>query len=59
VFVDDVHWADASSIDAIGFLVRRLESRPLCVLLTWRTEERPLATPARPASPSAAFPSRT
>ena len=43
VFVDDVHWADASSIDAIGFLVRRLEGRPICVLLTWRTEEVPPA----------------
>jgi len=47
VFVDDVHWADASSIDAIGFLVRRLEGRPICVLLTWRTEEVPPAHPLR------------
>ena len=47
VFVDDVHWADASSLDAIRFLVRRLERRPVCVLLTWRTEEVPPAHPLR------------
>jgi DNA-binding SARP family transcriptional activator len=58
VFVDDVHWADASSIDAIGFLVRRLESRPLCVLLTWRTEEVPPAHPLRTAYAAAARDSR-
>jgi tetratricopeptide (TPR) repeat protein len=47
VFVDDVHWADASSLEAIRFLVRRLEHRPLCVVLTWRTEEVPPAHPLR------------
>jgi DNA-binding SARP family transcriptional activator len=54
VFVDDVHWADASSIEAIGFLVRRLEGRPVCLLLTWRTEEVPPAHPLRRSFAAAA-----
>jgi DNA-binding SARP family transcriptional activator len=49
VLVDDAHWADASSVDAIGFLVRRLAGRPMCVVLTWRTEEVPPAHPLRRA----------
>jgi DNA-binding SARP family transcriptional activator/tetratricopeptide (TPR) repeat protein len=45
--VDDVHWADASSLEVLAFLVRRLRDRPVLVVATWRTEETPPDHPAR------------
>ena len=39
LFLDDVHWADEASIDLLAYLVRRLEGRPQCILVTWRSEE--------------------
>ena len=47
LLVDDLHWADASSLEAIAFLARRLHGRPALLLATWRTEETPAAHPAR------------
>ena len=45
--VDDVQWADASSLEALAYLVRRLGDRPVLVLMTWRTEELAPDHPAR------------
>jgi DNA-binding SARP family transcriptional activator len=39
--VDDAQWADAASLDVIGYLGRRLHGRPLCIVLSWRPEEVP------------------
>ncbi|HEX2234973.1 MAG TPA: tetratricopeptide repeat protein [Actinomycetota bacterium] len=39
VVVDDLQWADPSSVEAVGYLVRRLAGRPLCVVALWRSEE--------------------
>jgi DNA-binding SARP family transcriptional activator len=39
--IDDAHWADASSLDLLAYLVRRLRDGRLCVVLTWREEETP------------------
>jgi tetratricopeptide (TPR) repeat protein len=39
VWLDDVSWADASTIAFIGYLARRLRDRPVAVLLTWRSED--------------------
>ena len=45
--VDDVHWADASSLEVLTFLARRLGGRRALVLVTWRPEETPAGHPAR------------
>jgi DNA-binding NarL/FixJ family response regulator len=37
--VDDAHWADAASLDALGFLVPRLEELPLLLVLACRLDE--------------------
>ena len=39
VVVEDLQWADDASREALLFLVRRLEDRPVLVLLTWRPED--------------------
>ncbi len=39
LFIDDVQWADEASLDLLAFLVRRLQARPLFVLVTWRDDE--------------------
>jgi DNA-binding SARP family transcriptional activator len=39
VAIDDLHLADASTIDFVAFLARRLRGRPLILLATWRREE--------------------
>ncbi len=39
IFVDNVHWADGASLDLLTYLTRRLHEYPICLLLTWRSEE--------------------
>jgi DNA-binding CsgD family transcriptional regulator len=39
VLVDDAHWLDGSSVDALRFALRRLEADPIAVLLTVREGE--------------------
>jgi DNA-binding CsgD family transcriptional regulator len=43
--VDDAHWADAASLDALAFLVPRLEDLPVLLVLACRPDE-PGAEPA-------------
>jgi predicted ATPase/DNA-binding SARP family transcriptional activator len=40
--IDDVHWADAASLDFLSYLVRRLHEHPLWILLTMRPTQTPL-----------------
>jgi DNA-binding CsgD family transcriptional regulator len=37
--VDDVHWADAGSLDYLGFLLPRLEELPVALIFTSRPDE--------------------
>ncbi|HEY3232268.1 MAG TPA: AAA family ATPase [Roseiflexaceae bacterium] len=39
LFFDDLHWADAASLDLLAYLVRRLRGQPVYVILTWRSEQ--------------------
>ncbi len=39
VVVEDVHWADSSSLGLLAYLVRRLAEWPLLLVLSWQTEQ--------------------
>lgn len=39
VRLDDLQWADDSTLEVLTFLARRLDARPLLLLLSWRREE--------------------
>jgi DNA-binding SARP family transcriptional activator/tetratricopeptide (TPR) repeat protein len=39
VVVEDVHWADSSSLGLLAYLVRRLADWPLLLVLSWQREE--------------------
>lgn len=39
VLLDDLHWSDSASVEALGYLVRRLPETPVMLIATWRTEE--------------------
>ena len=39
IWLDDAHWADAATLEAVAFLVRRLRGRAIGILLTWRRED--------------------
>jgi DNA-binding SARP family transcriptional activator len=41
LLLDDLHWADEATLDAVGYLTRRLDRAPLLVLATWRSEQVP------------------
>jgi DNA-binding SARP family transcriptional activator len=38
LFLDDLHWSDAASIDFLVYLSRRLNDTGMLVLATWRSE---------------------
>lgn len=41
LLLEDLNWADSASLDLLAYLVNRLNGRPWCVFLTWRTEHVP------------------
>ena len=41
LFLDDVHAADEATVDLLAYLGRRLDRRPLLLLLSWRSEAVP------------------
>jgi DNA-binding SARP family transcriptional activator/predicted ATPase len=38
VLVEDAHWADGSSLDMLGYLVRRATELPALLVVSWRPE---------------------
>ena len=38
VVIEDLHWADGPSLDLLAYLVRRLASWPLLLVVTWASE---------------------
>lgn len=43
IFVDDVHWADRTTLDWLPYLVHRMRNRSLLLVLTYRSGEAPSA----------------
>ncbi len=39
LIVEDIHWVDAATVDVLRFLVRRVESVPLLLVLSYRDDE--------------------
>jgi DNA-binding CsgD family transcriptional regulator/tetratricopeptide (TPR) repeat protein len=39
LIVEDIHWADRSTIDVLAFLARSLRSAPVLLVITYRTDE--------------------
>jgi DNA-binding CsgD family transcriptional regulator len=37
--IEDVHWIDAASVDVLRFLARRIETLPLCLVVSCRDRE--------------------
>jgi tetratricopeptide (TPR) repeat protein len=43
VFIEDLHWADASTVDVLAYLGMRLDALPLLIVATYRPTEMQLA----------------
>ncbi len=39
VVIEDIHWADRSTLELLGFLARNLREGPIVVLATYRSDE--------------------
>lgn len=46
--IEDLHWVDAASVDVLRFLARRVSSRPLALLVSYRDHEIEPGHSARP-----------
>ena len=45
ILLEDLHWADAASLDLLRFLARQLASVPILLLITYRSDEIPRKHP--------------
>ncbi len=45
--IEDIHWADEATLDVLRLLVRRVETLPVLVVLTYRDDELDRAHPVR------------
>ncbi|MCA9932646.1 MAG: AAA family ATPase [Anaerolineales bacterium] len=48
LWLDDVHWLDAASLELLLYLLHRWRERPLLTLFCWRGEELPANSPLPP-----------
>jgi DNA-binding SARP family transcriptional activator len=44
MFIDNLEWADDSSLELLAYLARRLPRRPIFLLICWQTEASPQMT---------------
>lgn len=49
VLIEDLHWADEASLELFGYLARRLRSRPMLLVATYRSDELDRRHPLRAA----------
>jgi DNA-binding SARP family transcriptional activator len=54
LFLDDLQWADSSSLELLTFLVRRMHGQGVFLLAAWRSEGAPLDPRLRAAAAEAA-----
>jgi hypothetical protein len=54
VLLDDLHWADAASLDLLRFLSRSVAALPLVILATYRSDELTRKHPLSPLLPQLA-----
>ncbi len=47
ILLDDLQWADASSLDLFAYLARRLRGRRVGLVATWRADDVPVGHPLR------------
>jgi DNA-binding SARP family transcriptional activator/predicted ATPase len=45
LWLDDVHWLDAGSLEILLYLLHRWQQRPLFTIFCWRAEELPVNSP--------------
>ncbi len=45
--LEDVHWADDATLDVLKLLIRKIESLPVLVVLSYRDESVPPSHPLR------------
>jgi DNA-binding CsgD family transcriptional regulator len=48
VVVEDLHWADQSTLDLVAFLIRSLRDARVLLVITYRSDELPRRHPVRP-----------
>lgn len=47
LLIEDIHWADEATLDVLRLLVRRVETLPVLVVMTYRDDELDRAHPVR------------
>ena len=45
--IEDLHWADSSTLDLVRFLARRVGEAPLAIMVTYRDDQLPANDPVR------------